>query len=569
MNAADGQPGLFDQPERVTVAGRDRSPLGEPGSSEAPVTEPTATPPDPARERTAATDERVATRAEAMDQDVGGSTGWFLPTNRHNLLKMLAVRAVLPFEAFADKYYDDLLRLCPGRLPLLRGGMPTSLLPQIAVEEFDIPVLLEISVEALASRPDEGSTVWAPPGPLPLRWLKAIHFRSELDREEFLRNEYADVRPVPNLCAVSPALFTVEGDAGTTAAFLSAAVRPEREPDFVAADRRTGAALTALLVADAAVSTLITGSLGGRRTGGAQSLQGLATWLAGGTSETAAAAGPEALVAYRTLAELGAVDRRREWRPSALVKRLQAALPVGLDEADSRIVAASLDRAAAFLRSDEEFSGFKEGGWAALKALLLVLMRPDYDRMNIADSDVPGLDAEAKVLAASFLGCLTGRSRLPVAARPLLLDDALAYWECAVLQPDASVIASAPDFAVEDDPAGAWITMDGTRIQPLASAPAPLAAVSVARDYGWTDLLITTVHAQQADTDLQVRPAGGAAALTLTVRGDVVIAVEVDREGFVERVLAVEDAAPILARLQPIRDSDKKPRPRRAKGSKP
>ena len=93
-----------------------------------------------------------------------------------------------------------------------------------------------------------------------------------------------------------------------------------------------------------------------------------------------------------------------------------------------------------------------------LKALQLVLRFPEYDRMNIAEASVPASIATSRVLAAAMLGCLTGRSRLPVLARPHLLDDAIAYWECARLRPDDELLVSAPAFTVEVEPAGAWIT---------------------------------------------------------------------------------------------------------------
>ena len=405
MSESTQQPGLFDE---------------GPG----PVADVVdAEPPEDAGQAAAPSEPDTATALEVVQQ----LTGWFLPTNRHNLTKMLAVRALLTHEAFADKYYDDLLQLCPGRVPLVAGGVPQSLLEIVAPDEHDIPALLEIDMP-VGSAPVAGGPAWAPAGPLPISWLKAIHFRSDTDRAEYLQNEYEDVRPVPELCHVSPERFDTRGDGGEITRHLEGLERPSAELNFTPFDRRGGAALLALGAADTGAATVVADALAGRFDAAPLPLAGLAAWLAGADASTAT---PESLVAYRAFDALSGVDRRREWRATTFLKELTGRLTADLPHDAIATVNASLERTAAILRSELVFDGFSADEWPVLKALQLVLRFPEHDRMNIAEAEHPGLDRVSRVLAAAMLGCLTGRSRLPIGARPYLLDDAIATWECA------------------------------------------------------------------------------------------------------------------------------------------
>src|SRR4051794_33869898 len=65
-------------------------------------------------------------------------------TNRYNLLEFLSAGYLLPVYGI-PKYYADLLALCPGRLPLVRGGVSASVSAEVSKEDpTAFPVALTV-----------------------------------------------------------------------------------------------------------------------------------------------------------------------------------------------------------------------------------------------------------------------------------------------------------------------------------------------------------------------------------------------------------------------------------------
>jgi hypothetical protein len=535
--------------------------------------------------------------AIAVDAEEGSPMldGWFLPTNRHNILKMLAVRAVLPVEAFADKYYDDLLTLTPGRLPLIRGGMPSDLASIVAEEEFDFPILLEINAEP-ADRPvgQQVGDTWCPAGPIPLPMVRAIHFRTEGELAEFEQNEYADVRPVRELHVVSPNRFAASRPIPELLDELRAVEPAALSRSIDALDRRGGALLLALLAArQPAAEALISAMRGDPTRAESPAVDGVAVWLADATTSPATVSehSEEALRAQRILTTLEGIDRRAAWRPLEIIEALRATLPVDMPEVDQHLIDTALSRATAILRSDEEFTGLKEGGSAALKALLLVLMRPELERLNPSELEGQGVDDDVRLLAAAMLGAMTGRSRLPVEARPILLDDLLAHWECDQLRVLDNPTPPVPDLTVERGETGPSLAAGSVKVLSIAAGeavpesepPTPAEgdkdeseltdrlakilsgdvarteAIRVAIDHEWWAAIITTIVLPHAMTDvaLKVDPFS---SLSLSLRGHAEVRQVLDDQVFVGSVAEAPDRDAIVARLTDSGVTRRKPR---------
>ena len=119
-----------------------------------------------------------------------------LVTNRYNLLEFLSAGLVLPQPAIS-KYYVDLLQMAPGRLPLVRGPVHSTVVDHVSSEDpTAFAVVLEVDSALLGDSavPARTATVgrhalsaqeadiWAPAGVLPLSAICAIHFRSQIGR---------------------------------------------------------------------------------------------------------------------------------------------------------------------------------------------------------------------------------------------------------------------------------------------------------------------------------------------------------------------------------------------------
>lgn len=376
-----------------------------------------------------------------FDADAPPASVYFL-TNRNNLVRILASGMLMPEAGFAGKYYDDLLRLAPGRVPLMSSAASADLLSLVTPEPQAFAVMLEVpraslKDDAFPALMADGSAgkagwrhpdarMWAPSGSLPLAdSVRAIHFRSDAERQEFEAREFADARLRTALHQVSPELFA--GDEPSADAVtrwlrsLEAAEAPSAD-DMVAEDRRTGAVLLGCLTSIPTEEELVgwgqllIGKKPGKQAGAVVSRIGRAL------ERAAKARDPEDIALEICVEELGSTNRLEVWRPLDILGRIRAKLEARL-KAKADAMAPALDRAAAILRDEEVFEGLKSGGSTTLKALLMVLKRPEPQALLGWDPGGPGSTPEVLNIAGVLLGALTGRSMLPVALRDEALDD--------------------------------------------------------------------------------------------------------------------------------------------------
>jgi hypothetical protein len=518
-----------------------------------------------------------------FDAPVGGIQRVFLATNRHNVLKALATRTLAPLAGYADKYYEDLLRFAPGRIPLLADGVGPDVAALVIAGEFDFPVLVEVDSAALADRDVAafGSTpgrarvgadrwrAWAPAGPLPFHVVSAIHFRSSNDLTEFSLNDYADVRPVPQLMRVSADLFTSELAASDLTDWLGSLEVPSTVPAEALIDRRGGALLMgASAVAEDQVDAIV--SLINRTAFSPVSpaVAGLASWVAGLEIPRD---GPERVSAWVIADELALVDRNKVWRPPEIVEAVRHRIATtGLTNEQLETISAVLDRTGAILRSEVAFERLRSGGSSSLKALLCVLMRPEPERFASWDLEEAGADDDVQFTATALLGSLTGRARVPTSMRPPVLDDLIASWECVGVAGPDNVAPPVPTVVRDKRDGAVIVHIDGnptpviratTRRRPktlveagdeheiptapksgisasqvalaLGSSEAMAMAVSSSEKAGLGDAITTTVRGASRTSRTEIDHDG---ILTITFRGSVTVERSVAPEAFIAAI---------------------------------
>ena len=547
-----------------------------------------------------------------FDEAPVSPTRVFVPTNGHNLLAAMASRLLSPLEGHPDKYYDDLLRFAPGRVPLVARGVPVDLIPFIAAEENEVPALVELDpagftnpeVPAFAADATPGSgrvgeagwAAWAPAGPLPLAAVTQVHLRSDRDLEEFSLREFSDVRPIHDRLAVTPDLFALE-ETGASALvdwLASLPVPATGGLDIRGADRRSGALLLLAMSATARQADYVVDLLNRRAPASTEeALRGVATWV---LSAGDAGSAVEERIVRAVLAEFEGIDRTRMWRPTEVVRRLRSDLTVVLDGDAAYHAELALDRADAILRSEIQFDRLREGGSPALKATLLALMRPEPERFWAWDLAETGADEEVRLVAAALVGALNGRSRLPVSIRPPALDDLLAAWECAGLAvpetpvwppPHVSLVAGRDGAAVmagevvlralpsaEPDRERVTVTGDqpdaATIFDPavLDRPAARIAAIDWASEQRWWEAFSTVIRIGARSAHIEAGGMDG--ALVINAVGPVSIERELHSEVFCERIAAGEVPTDVLAKISAADETaPTKPRnrPRRARGA--
>lgn len=152
----------------------------------------------------------------------GAAAAWYFPTNVLNLRSILASGLLRPRNGLR-KYYPDFLGRAPGGLPLVAAGLTVAAIGVMTADSPGaVPCLLELDhvrlKNLLASRTPGGlpfgkfskarieGWLWVP-GIVPITAVRAIHFPSESEAEDFQLRKLADV-PLDLVPIVpSPQLF--------------------------------------------------------------------------------------------------------------------------------------------------------------------------------------------------------------------------------------------------------------------------------------------------------------------------------------------------------------------------
>jgi hypothetical protein len=362
----------------------------------------------------------------------------FLLTNRYNLLEYLGSRLVQPIEGFA-KYYQDLLRFCPGRIPLLTSPFPENAVALVGAEdEAAFPVALEIDSRVMGADTPEAlfrdlrggdMRARAPSGSIPLTHVQGIHFRSSTELDEHRLREHENVRHADHLYRVSPDLFQGSSvDLNAMEDWLQSL--PSGKFGDLHRDRNAGAiSLMANLCPpiEIAIET-VRRSLGadfaarGRR----PYAEWLVAVLTGVRSREPTFDETLFSAAYSLFA---ASDTSRTWRPAEALSKIRDAVVSPLPSDDRTRLDAHFERIGQIVRSELRFERLRPQGSPSEKALLLALLRPDPGRFSDWSSEETGADWDVTLATAALVGALKGRRRMSVELRGPELDDFLATRE--------------------------------------------------------------------------------------------------------------------------------------------
>jgi len=369
-------------------------------------------------------------------------------TNRANILPVLSSGLVRGRQAY-EKYYDDLLEPARGRIPVWRGSVPGELRDTLTGGVKGVyPVVAELSPSLLGQsdvvairgaggterlteqqRPQSDDLGYLIGGPVPISAVTTLYFGSPEDLEDFKARDFDNVLPLPAM-AVSEDLFAVESAAGVDLPAVIGSAEPAAGTagDFRRIDSVMGAVAMACLLAPprpaswlSAIADAISPSKT-RRTHPAEGVSSVARLLE--------AALHQAVVPD----ESDSVDERLL---SAAVKYLVAAAPkdgwvetgvldsVAADAAEGATpeIAAQIQKWRGVVRSvansDRETGSLDDSGSLIRRALMLVILRHEPDRI-IRSADTPLRPGPmVRALAGAMSGLFHGYSRL---SRDLKVD---------------------------------------------------------------------------------------------------------------------------------------------------
>lgn len=423
----------------------------------------------------------------------------FYLTNRMNLNGILSSRMIAPRESF-EKYYTDLLALCPGWVPLLTGRPPADLIEHVLSERgAGTPVLIELFERALGDASPVDAITYVPA--VALTEVKAIHFRDKRALREHRARTYSNVHPHDDLLQVTPELFELEARSDIQITAPEGAM----PTDWNRIDRIRGAINAVLAASDSGEALALAATAIGADH--APSETPCPTWLRWsaltGEGPAAATESPNQRAdrqifhaAYQTLS---AQDQSQSWSPSSVLGAVRNALATSeLDTDTQAIVDRNIDRIQELIDVEREFEPFRsDSPFVAAKSLLMVLLRPDLEQLLAWPDEETGADATTRSVAALLAGCLRGVARESTTLRSQSVDDLTAAW--AVTLAAGKRADTLGKVAFVADASKTMLSIDGDEIRsaaPLVPWPEDLyreipaeaqssTRVVLSRQFGW------------------------------------------------------------------------------------
>ncbi|MCP3138686.1 hypothetical protein [Pyxidicoccus xibeiensis] len=527
----------------------------------------------------------------------------FLVTNRYNLLEILSSGLIVPREGI-EKYYPDLLERALGRLILVGAPFNEGVLA-LASDKTDptsFPVALELdnhrlSVGKIPSLGGDGhpmeqaigdptAIAWAPVGAVPISAVKCVHFASERDREEHEARRYENIRVDALPGRISPELFSNAESRVSQEAFLkwlSSLPVPQgidaRAWGTLDRDAGAWAVLAAALPASASTLGAFAALLaeatqsrlpdkGTKRKSRAtvRRVGGLPGWIELTQAGTRLDDAPPAKVDLDTRLFIAALTvfrsnvTQERWRPLEVLASIEACMrEMHLSEQDEAELLRNLEPIRSILRNERDFHPLNTGkGLLVAKALLLVLLRPEPQRLLAWDRQESGANDAMVMTAAVLSGLLSGHKRLPISLRSEGLDTFLAERSAGLLLPPEGAWAtpthadqdlSIVEFTQEDGGGSLALVWRGVQMMSRAKPHPTLAetilsmrlghpsknelALRIVRALDWVDCVRAMVSLPAGEYNLK---RGKGSNLVLTTTGFPTITLALDEARFTERL---------------------------------
>ncbi len=371
-----------------------------------------------------------ATEADKGFQSGDAPGAWLFLTNRQNLLEVLSSGLLAPADTYG-KYYNDLLALAPGRVPLWSGPPPASALE--AVVDADNPGSFPVLVEVHVPPPDgpmlelQGTVLVATDTVVPTGEVR-VYVRSQGELTELTTQEHENIDHRRVTYEVDGRRFAgVVADTDSTEWLRGLKHGQDRTWTSRQADSVSGALA---LVAQAIPARPDSWSEYARLLRGEAPLgEGhIPVWL---TLSALRGVRPDAAdvdaVLFSAAAEVFGGDS--EGRPSAALDRIVQVAKAGkAARGVPKLVEMNLAWVADVLALEKEFSEGKPV--PAARSIAAALLRPEPKRLmgfNEGRQDIVSF-----VAAAALVGLRAGRRRLAVELRPAALDGLLAGLAAAI-----------------------------------------------------------------------------------------------------------------------------------------
>jgi hypothetical protein len=370
---------------------------------------------------------------------VDGRDKLLFATNRANVLSVLSSGLIRPRAAY-EKYYDDLLALCPGNILLFHHGFPRSLVPLLCGDQAGLfSVLVEVDPKRLPatgkhtrlntnllltsekSASKKGALCDVIGSPIPIASVTRLCFESQENLDDFQARSFENVPALPPL-AVVPSAFADSGP--DPQQFRSALERlpagAASSEDFRRLDAAMGAtAMLSLFLPPSkewisALAAAVTFPNTSRI-----SAAGAPHWLtsliesivSAKTAKTDVAGTDERLMAA-AVTVLRSMNPRDGWVESKVASDIASEALTGVDPNQAKEIESWRDVVIAVAKADKQIGSLDDSGSVVRRGLMLLVLRCQPERIVRAGDTAMKPGPKVTAIGGMLSGLFHGYSRL-------------------------------------------------------------------------------------------------------------------------------------------------------------
>lgn len=378
-------------------------------------------------------------KSKSADSLFAGDKRLLFATNRANVLSILSSGLIRPRAAY-DKYYDDLLALCPGHIPLFHRSFPRSLVPLLSSSEAGLfPVLVEIDPRRLPAAGkgarvktdltlgqggaghDESVLCELIGAPIPAAAITRLCFASQENLDDFQARDFENVPVSFPLALTAPAFGDGGPDPDQFRAVLQG-ITPATgsAEDFRRLDAAMGAMtmLSLLLPAQKAwldsLAAAATFPNSGNATNGngPKWLTSLIDWIMSREPTTSVNLGTDDQMMAAAVRVLRSMSPRDGWAEAKVASDIAAEAMTGVQSDKKDEIESWRDVVVAVARADKQAGSLDDAGSVVRRGLMLLVLRCQPDRIVRASGTLLKPGPQVTAVAGMLSGLFHGYSRL-------------------------------------------------------------------------------------------------------------------------------------------------------------
>jgi hypothetical protein len=382
-------------------------------------------------------------------------------TNRANVLSILSSGLIRARAAY-EKYYDDLLALCPGQFLLFHREFPRSLLPFLSDQEPGLfPVLVEVDPKGLLASPtqiritrdlalnmdqsgvNEDVLCDVVSAPIPIAAVTRLCFASQDHLDDFQARSFENMLPLPPL-AVTATAFGENGPEPERFKSVLQSVPPAAgsSEDFRRIDAAMGAmAMLCLLLLPSKSwieAVAMAASFPNQRKTTAVGAPRWLTSMIERIASTKTAKTHDLEVDERLMAAAIAVllskNPRDGWVESQVASEIASGASQGAAPGQTKDIESWRDVVTAVAKTDRQVGSLDDTGSVVRRGLMLLILRCQPERIiRAAETPLmpgPQVTAVAGILSGLFHGYsrLSREIKIRACAPEVLSRLALSWW---------------------------------------------------------------------------------------------------------------------------------------------